>query len=155
MEWFNWVMLGIWALIFVVTLIIELSTADLTTIWFCLGSLVALLCAAIPLNPAIQVFIFIGVSVTLLFATKPLTKKMMNRDIIRTNADKIVGMIGVVTKTIFPNEIGEIKVDNNDWRAICNEGVTVEVGDKILVSAVSGNKAVVTKVNKSSDIEII
>ncbi|MDD3171033.1 MAG: NfeD family protein [Bacilli bacterium] len=155
MEWFNWVMLGIWALIFVVTLIIELSTADLTTIWFCLGSLVALLCAAIPLNPAIQVFIFIGVSVILLFATKPLTKKMMNRDIIRTNADKIVGMIGVVTKTIFPNEIGEIKVDNNDWRAICNEGVTVEVGDKILVSAVSGNKAVVTKVNKSSDIEII
>ncbi|MDD3107271.1 MAG: NfeD family protein [Bacilli bacterium] len=155
MEWFHWVMLSIWALIFIITLVIELGTADVTTIWFCLGSLIALICAAIPLDPFIQILVFMGSSIILILLTKPLTKKMMNREIIRTNADKIVGMIGVVTKTIFPDEIGEIKVDNSTWRAMCNESITVEVGEKVLISAVSGNKAVVTKISNHSNIEIL
>ncbi|HNZ77996.1 MAG TPA: NfeD family protein [Bacilli bacterium] len=155
MEWFHWVMLLIWALIFIITLIIELGTADVTTIWFCLGSLIALICAAIPLDPLIQILVFFGSSIALLFLTKPLTRKMMNKEIIRTNTDKIIGMVGQVTKTIFPDEVGEIKVDNNTWRAICNEAVIVEVGEKVLINAVSGNKAVVSKINDQSNIEIL
>jgi len=79
----------------------------------------------------------------------------MNKEIIRTNTDKIIGMVGQVTKTIFPDEVGEIKVDNNTWRAICNEAVIVEVGEKVLINAVSGNKAVVSKINDQSNIEIL
>ncbi len=155
MEWFHWIMLSIWALIFIITLIIELGTADVTTIWFCLGSLIALICAAIPLDPLIQILVFLGSSIVLLLLTKPLTRKMMNKEIIRTNADKIVGMIGVITKTIFPDEVGEIKVDNSTWRAVCNESVVVEVGEKVLISAVSGNKAVVAKISDQSNIKIL
>lgn len=155
MEWFHWIMLSIWALIFIITLIIELGTADVTTIWFCLGSLIALICAAIPLDPLIQILVFLGSSIVLLLLTKPLTRKMMNKEIIRTNADKIVGMIGVITKTIFPDEVGEIKVDNSTWRAVCNESVVIEVGEKVLISAVSGNKAVVAKISDQSNIKIL
>ena len=155
MEWFHWVMLSIWALIFIITLIIELGTADVTTIWFCLGALIALICAAIPIDPLLQILVFMGSSIILILITKPLTKNMMNKEIIRTNADKIVGMIGSVTKSIFPDEIGEIKVDNSTWRAICSDAVSIEVGEKVLVSAVSGNKAVVTKISNQSNIEIL
>lgn len=152
MDW-SWII--IWALVFVVTLIIELATSDLTTIWFCIGSLIALICAVIPINPIIQILVFVGSSAILLLITRPLTKKMMTREIISTNADKIIGMIGLVTKKISPEEIGEIKVDNGTWRAACNEQVTININEKVLVNAISGNKAIVAKINNQSNIEIL
>ena len=36
-----WIMLAIWIAIFIITLFIEINTADLTIIWFCIASLVS------------------------------------------------------------------------------------------------------------------
>lgn len=154
-DWVGWSMIAIWGVIFVVTLIIELETSDLTTIWFCIASIVSLICAAFNIKPVIQVVVFIVGSIILIFVTRPLTKKMMNTEIIRTNADKVISMIGIVTKDIEVGEIGEVKVDNSTWRAVSNDNVFIAIGEKVVVNAVSGNKVVVSKINKDSNIEII
>lgn len=148
-------MIAIWAVIFVVTLIIELETADLTTIWFCVSSLITLICSFFSLDILYQIIIFVALSFVLILATRPLTKKMMNKDIIHTNTDKLVGMIATVTKKIVDGEIGEVKVDNNLWRAISIDGISINENEKVIVNSLSGNKVVVSKIKSDNDIEIL
>ena len=50
----DWFMVAAWGIIFVVTLIIELETADLVTIWFSLSALITLICGVIFLKPCIR-----------------------------------------------------------------------------------------------------
>lgn len=140
----EWLMVALWGVVFVTTLVVELCTANLTTIWFCVASALTLICAALQVNPGLQVIIFVFLSLVLVFATRPLTKKMMNTEIVHTNSDKVIGMIGIVTKDIVEDEIGEIKVDNNLWRAVSLSG-DAHVGEKVSVVSISGNKVVVSK----------
>lgn len=119
----DWFMVAAWGIIFVVTLIIELETADLVTIWFSLSALITLICGVIFLKPLYQILLFLVLSVVLILATKPLAKKRMRGTYVRTNTDRFIGMVAVVTKEILPNEIGEVKIDNQLWRAVNNEGL--------------------------------
>jgi membrane protein implicated in regulation of membrane protease activity len=140
-------MVAAWGIIFVVTLIIELETADLVTIWFSLSALITLICGVIFLKPLYQILLFLVLSVVLILATKPLAKKRMRGTYVRTNTDRFIGMVAVVTKEILPNEIGEVKIDNQLWRAVNNEGLAFQPGEKVIVDAISGIKLVVSKID--------
>lgn len=150
-----WAMIVLWSVIFITTLIIELETADLTCILFCLASLVSLVCAIFKMEAIFQVLVFAAVATLLILATKPITKKMMKTEIIHTNTDKLIGMVGTITKEIIDDSIGEVKVNNELWRAICIEGDNIKIDEKVIITALSGNKVIVTKANKNNDIEII
>lgn len=126
----DWFMVAAWGIIFVVTLIIELETADLVTIWFSLSALITLICGVIFLKPLYQILLFLVLSVVLILATKPLAKKRMRGTYVRTNTDRFIGMVAVVTKEILPNEIGEVKIDNQLWRAVNNEGLAFQPGER-------------------------
>lgn len=151
----EWIMIGIWASVFIATLIIELNTADLTTIWFCVSSLITLVVSVFMVEYYIQIVVFIVSTLVLLIATRPLTKRMMNQEIIHTNADKVVNMIGVVTTLIPVNGIGEILVNNTSWRAITLDSADIQEGEQVTVNSISGNKVVVSKVNQPKNIEIL
>lgn len=151
----DWLMVCSWAFIFIVTLVIELETSNLTTIWFCVGSVVALVFGAIFGLPFVQIVVFLVVSLVLILVTRPLTKKMMQKDIIKTNADRLVGMIAVVTKEIEVGEVGEVKVENSQWRAVNNENLAFAVGEKVSVDAILGNKLVVSKISGPTNVEIV
>ena len=150
-----WIMISIWISVFVVTLFIELNTADLTIIWFCVASLVSFILALFGISYVIQIVVFVVVSLVLLLATRPLTKNMMNKTLIRTNADKIISTTGVVTKTISPDEVGEVKVGTEYWRAVSADNTLIEENEKITVISFNGNKVVVSKVNRDQNINII
>lgn len=143
----DWFMVAAWGIIFVVTLIIELETADLVTIWFSLSALITLICGVIFLKPLYQILLFLVLSVVLILATKPLAKKRMRGTYVRTNTDRFIGMVAVVTKEILPNEIGEVKIDNQLWRAVNNEGLAFQPGEKVIVDAISGIKLVVSRID--------
>src|SRR5690554_2984990 len=128
------IMLILWIVLIVITIIIELETSDLITVWFTLGAIAALISSAFDADPMLQVAIFIGVSLILIVLTRPLTKKMMKTEIVRTNADKVIGMQAVVTKVINPDEIGEVKVDNSLWRAISLDNQAINVGERVTVN---------------------
>lgn len=150
-----WIMISIWISVFVITLFIELNTADLTIIWFCVASLVSFILALFGISYVIQIVVFVVVSLVLLLATRPLTKNMMNKTLIRTNADRIISTTGVVTKTISPDEVGEVKVGTEYWRAISADNTLIEENEKITVISFNGNKVVVSKVNRDQNINII
>lgn len=150
-----WIMLGIWISVFIITLFIEINTADLTIIWFCVASLVSFILALFGISYVIQIVVFIVISFVLLLATRPLTKNMMDKTLIRTNADRIISTTGIVTKSINPDEVGEIKVGNEYWRAISADNTLIEENEKVTIISFSGNKVVVSKVNCDQNINII
>lgn len=147
MEW--WIMLIIWGVIFVGTLILELLTADIDTIWFCLSSLVCTVLAAFKLHYLIQIGIFIVLSIILMLLTRPLTRKMMDREIVKTNSDKVIGTLGVVITKFSEDEIGEVRADGQIWRAINRDGSSFEESEKVIVEGISGNKLIVSKLDKN------
>ena len=141
----------VWTTFIIVTAIIELITTDLVTIWFtigAIGSLIASLCKA---NIIIQLVIFFIISFIALILTRPLAKKIQEKDVIRTNADKVIGEIGIITKGFEGIEIGEVKVEEREWRAISNEGKKFEDGEKVIIDAISGTKLIVSKLPNNNE----
>lgn len=141
----------IWSVIFLVSLIVEISTAALTSIWFCAGSLVSLILAIFNVHVAIQITAFVIISVALILLTRPFIKKFASKDIVRTNADRIIEAIGVCTKTIPVGDIGEVKVRQEIWRAVTLDSTDILEGEKIVVKSLTGNKLLVSKINQENE----
>lgn len=154
-DWGYWSMIFLWVAIFTVCLFIEFNTADITTIWFCVSALVCFILALFDIYYIIQICIFALLSIILVFATKPLTKNMMNKTLIRTNADRIISEVAIVTKKITNDTIGEVKIGSELWRAISHDDNEIEVNEKVTILSFSGNKVVVSKINKPNNIEIL
>lgn len=146
MPWWGYII--IWGIVLATAVVVEISTDDLTSIWFAIAALVSLILAAVNIDPIIQLIVFVVASIVLLLASRPIVKKFMNKEIVRTNSDKLVNMVGVVTKSINPNEIGEVKVNAELWRAITLDSESIEVGKNVVVNSFSGNKVIVSKVKK-------
>lgn len=151
----EWTMLGIWILIFILTLVIEIETADLTTIWFCVSSGITAIIAAFGIQPLYQLLFFVGFSFLLILATRPLTKNMMKKEIIHTNSDKFVGMIATVTKEFSKGNVGEVKLKSDLWRAFSNSNESFEIDENVLIEGIEGNKLLVSKLTNESTIEIL
>ena len=132
-----------WFIAFVVFLVIELVTVNLVTIWFAVGSIVAMLCSLITDSVAIQVTVFLVTSVVVLLLTRPLMKKFKGFDRVPTNSDRVIGKVGEVTVKIEKNKYGEVKVFGNRWTATSNQALNV--GDHVKVKAIDGVKLIVEK----------
>ena len=84
----TYLMLWIWLAIFVISLIIELSTVDFVSIWFTVGSLIALIFAFIsPELILLQIIAFLLVTVVLILFTRPLVMKYFKRNVVSTNSE--------------------------------------------------------------------
>ena len=82
-------MLFIWLGIIILTLIIEIITQGLTTIWFSIGAAVAAISNNWELNLWIQIAIFCVVSILFMILARPFAQRMMRSTINPTNLDQL------------------------------------------------------------------
>lgn len=136
-------MIIIWSVVLVGTILVELETSDLVTIWFTIGAVAALVAAALGVWIVYQFAIFIVVSLVLLFATRPLSKRFMDKEVIRTNADRMIGMHGVVTTEIPFDGKGEVKVNSQVWTAFSTSKTPIVQGTRVVILDIVGNKLLV------------
>ena len=134
-----------WLIALVVFLVIEAATLALATIWFAGGALVALIAAMCGAGIVIQIVLFLVVSLVLLFFTRPLAVRFLNKDTLKTNVDRVVGMEGVVTEEISNLAgTGKVSLGGNVWTARTeNEGGTIPVDAVVTVLRVEGVKLIV------------
>lgn len=125
-------MFYLWLMIVILLAAVEVMTVNLTTIWFVVSGLVALLLSFITDNFFIQLAVFVILGVVLLITTRPLLSKFLHRSDVKTNVDRIVGMKGIITETVSKNHSGEVKVDGKYWTAIANQEFKVDSIVKIL-----------------------
>lgn len=136
-------MIVIWSIVLIATILVELETADLVTIWFTVGAVAALIAAALGIPIVYQFAIFIIVSLVLLFATRPLTKRFMDKEVVKTNADRMVGMHGVVVIEIPFDGKGEVKVASQNWTAFSSLKTPIKEGTRVIILDIVGNKLLV------------
>lgn len=136
-----------WLIISVVLIVIEIITLGLTTIWFAVGALFAALLAFIGIGLVGQIFMFVIVSVVLFVVTRPLAMKYLNKRIIRTNSDSLIGKIAIVTEKIDNiAATGAVKVQGEEWTARSTKEEIIEEGTKVKIIEISGVKLMVDKV---------
>lgn len=145
MPWWGYII--IWGTAAIVAVVIEVSTEGLTSVWFALAALISLILAAFKVKPLIQLICFVCITIVLLCITRPLIKKFMSKEIVRTNSDRLIQMVGIVTKPITPGEIGEIRINSELWRAFALPNETIMENEKVIVRSISGNKLLVSKIN--------
>ncbi len=140
----------LWAVIFVLMLGLELSTAQIVSIWFAAGALAAL-GASFFLPFELQLVIFVLVSVILLICTRPLLKKM-KKSIIATNLQSEIGSKAIVIEDLsIKNNTGRVKLNGVDWNARTTDGSSVKTGESVIVREITGTTLVVEKIAMLED----
>ena len=137
-------MSGVWLVLMVLLCIIEAATAGLTVIWFALGALAALIAALFGAQIWLQVLWFLVVSIATLWFTRPLALKYLNGRSVATNADRVVGMEGVVCEDIDNLAgTGAVKLDGKEWTARSDSGANIPSGSVVKVRRIEGVKLIV------------
>lgn len=137
----------IWLMIAVISGVIEAITLGITTIWFVFGAIVAWILAEFNAPFIIQIIAFILVSGTLLYFTKPLLKKHLKLGSERTNADALIGEVGIVIQEIDTiKSLGQVEIRGQIWSAKTrDEDGIIDNGTRVEVLAIEGVKLVVKK----------
>lgn len=141
-------MLPIWLGIIIVSVIVEIITVDLVSIWFAAGALVALVGELLGVSQTVQIVLFVIITIVLIILTRPLAKKYLKTNIISTNYDRLIGKHGLVTKRIDADTKGEVKVMSTSWMAASIDNSTLEEGDYCEILAIEGAHLVVKKIEK-------
>ena len=142
-----------WLGAFGVLLLIEILTLGLTTIWFAVGALAAFLLTLVNASLAIQIVVFIIVSMVMLIFTRPIMTKYLNKKTTKTNAESLVGRSARVLIPInnLKSE-GQVMVNGMEWTArSTKDEVTFQKDEMVHIVGISGVKLIVEKENKEDN----
>lgn len=136
-----------WLVAFIVLIIIEAVTLNLTTIWFAAGAAVAYICALLGIGFAGQFTVFVIVSLVLLFFTKPVAQKYATKHFVKTNAEELIGQTAKTTSVINNAEgYGSAIINGQEWTAVSSDdSVIIEKGTQVIVKEIRGVKLIVEK----------
>ena len=135
-----------WMVLFLVLIIIEILTVALVSIWFAIGALASFIASFWIDSLWIQLAIFVVVSTISLLLTRKIVAKFKINDGEKTNLDRVIGKIGIVTENIDKLVVGEVKVDGKKWSAISDK--KINVGSKVEILSIDGVKLKVKEVKE-------
>lgn len=134
-----------WLILLVILVAVEIATMGLTTIWFAGGALVATVAAVFNVPTPVQFVLFVGVSIVLLFFTRPIAVKYFNKTRVKTNVESLVGKQALVIEEIDNSKgQGQVIVEGREWsaRAILEEKC-IKTGVNTTIVGIRGIKLIV------------
>ncbi len=158
MSWLAYWDTGLWTVLFVLFLIIEISTFNLITIWFSGSAFINIFLTLIKvadlnapfgaqrrswIPPVWQAILFLVLALLGIILFFPRLKKWQQKTKVETNVNALIGKVGVVTKTIKSHSPGQIKVEGQVWTAQGNKDESILEGTEVRVLSVEGVKAIV------------
>ena len=138
----------IWFVLFLIFLVVEAACpVHLVSIWFAVGSLVAVLVAYFNGPLWLQLTLFLAVSTVMVALLWPFIKKFLNPHLKKTNLDAILGSEGLVTAAIDNVAAqGQVKLGAMEWTARSTSGKVIPEGTLIRVDRIEGVKVFVSPV---------
>ena len=134
----------VWLVVMIGFLIAEALTVGLVGIWFAGGALVAVILSLLEVSPLMQIIVFFAVSICLLVFTRKIFVEKLNTGKENTNVDALIGETGQVISTIYPMEIGQVKLKGQVWSALADDSLlTIEKGTHVTIKAIEGVKLIV------------
>ena len=142
-----------WLAVLVACLIAETATVTLASIWFAAGALAAILTVQLHGSFAVQTAVFFAVSIIFLVLLRPFARKMLKPQIVKTNADALIGTTGVVLTEIDNTQAqGQVKLEAMEWTARSTSGEVIPAGAKIRVDRIEGVQVYVSTVENPATV---
>lgn len=134
-----------WLIALAILLVIEIITLGLTTVWFAGGALVAFFATLLGASTTTQILLFFIVSFVLLYFTRPIAIRYINKKTVKTNYQDLIGKEAKVTERIDNyNSTGSAILNGMDWTArAANEDEIFEIGTKVKIINIVGVKLIV------------
>lgn len=137
----------LWAAAIIIFGALEAMTAQLVSIWFVIGALASLIASFFGADQLVQIIVFIAVSVLALVITRPLVKKYINPKKECTNADKVLGQIGIVVEDIDNiSATGQVKADGKIWTARSIDNSLISKEKRVKIEKIEGVKLIVKNI---------
>ena len=141
----------LWLVVAVIMVVIEIATTGLTTLWFALGAIVAMVMDLCGAPFALQIIVMAVVSVVCfvlcMIWVRPKLESLRKKNIQRTNADRLIGREGVVIVPLNGAEgKGQVRIDGQVWSAKASNDI--EEGIRVTVKSIEGVKLVVEIASK-------
>lgn len=134
----------VWLVLMLILFGAEIVSVNLTTIWFALGALAAMICSLCGGGILLQFVWFLVVSILTLAITKPLVKKYVNNKTQATNADMVIGQTCVVVEPIDNvKATGAVTVGGKTWTARSEYGDVFAPGERVTATRIEGVKLIV------------
>ena len=141
----------IWLGLLVLFTVGEGLTIGLTSIWFAVGSLAALIVSLLDGPLWLQVTLFITFSALCLLAIRPLAQRYFNSNVEPTNADRIIGSTVLVTEDIQNlHSKGAVSIGGLTWSARSEHDAPILAGTLVRVLRIEGVKVYVEEVKEEN-----
>ena len=142
----------LWLGLLIVFAVLEASTVSLVSIWFMGGALTALIAALCGAEIWLQVVLFFAVSIALLLCLRPLSKKLLKKKKVATNADSNIGKTAVVTEAIDNlRGTGAVKISGVEWSARSVDDSVLEKDAVVRILRIEGVKVCVERAEKKEE----
>jgi len=148
MDQYGYMAVG-WLIAMIILVIIEFATQGLTTIWFAVGCIFGLFGAAIEITFLWQLILAVIVSCLMFIFTRPVLLKYVNKRLIKTNVETVVGQTCICKETINNLEAtGAVLLNGIEWTArTANNNDIIEAETKVVVKSIEGVKLIVARAN--------
>jgi inner membrane protein len=144
--WWLWMVM---AALFVVG---EIFTGGFFILWFGIGAAVAGVLALLGLDAIWQWGAFVVVSASLIPLSKKFAQAVTDDQPAGIGADRNIGQQAVVTEEIDNDSgSGQIRINDEQWRAKSVSGEKIAVGSKVTVTAQEGTHLLVTMDNGGTE----
>ena len=138
------IMVWFWVGVMALAAFLEMATMTLVSIWCAVGALVCVFAAYFGASLQIQLLLFVGISILTAAVVRPLAKKYADPHKVPTNADRLLGMEGLVTETINnSHSTGAVYVDGKTWTARSADGEVIPKGELVEIERMESVKLIV------------
>jgi len=135
----------VWIVLAVVFVVIESITLGLTTIWFAIGALLAFLVAWLEYTWQVQIIVFLGSSLVMLYYTAPFARKYLKIGTTQTNVQALIGETALVLEKIQHVKYGQVQIKGQIWSAKNIDKEEIEANEEVVIENIEGNTLVVRK----------
>lgn len=118
---------------------------------FAIGAVVASALAFADVDLAIEWGAFVGVSVAAFAALRPLARRLdRHGGSDGVGSRRLIGRRGIVLEEIAPDQLGLVRVDQEEWRADTTDRSSIAQGAQVKIVAVEGTRVIVVSTKESS-----
>ncbi len=136
-----------WLAVLVITLLLEVVSVGLTSIWLSGGALAALVLAFLDVNPIIQWIVFFVVTFVLIYFTRPWAMKYLETKKTATNYEETIGKIVRIVEPVDNTKgTGRALYNGMEWSAkAASDDLLFAADEQAKVVEVRGVKLIVEK----------
>ena len=139
----------IWVIVALLFVIVEIFTTGFAVMCISFGCLFGAAASALEWDVKWQLLAFAVGTVLAFMTVRPLVYKFFYKQgqEVKTNAEALVGRRAIVTERI-EGELhpGRVKIDGDDWKAVCESAEPIEVGAAVEVTAINSVILTVKKI---------